>query len=134
PFRIVRGIRREDADAPHRAGLLRTRRERPRRCRAHEREERAAFHCSMPPGASDRKDSTPQYGRRLLRCGIWTPLMTAGGDFCQIDTLPTLSESALLRSLPTLAPQQVDAECTHAQQAGRRSYLDFRLVGLGLIH
>jgi hypothetical protein len=31
PFRIVRGIRREYADAPHRAGLLRSRRERPRR-------------------------------------------------------------------------------------------------------
>jgi hypothetical protein len=30
-------------------------------------------------GASDQKDSTPQNGRRLLRCGISTRLMTAVG-------------------------------------------------------
>jgi hypothetical protein len=31
-------------------------------------------------GASDRKDSTRRYGRRLLRCGISTRLMTAVGQ------------------------------------------------------
>ena len=54
--------RRQDADAAHPL-LLRARRERPRHCGAYERDERAAFHCPMPPGASDRKDSTPRYGR-----------------------------------------------------------------------
>jgi hypothetical protein len=71
----------QHADAPHAASLLRTRRERPRRGRAAEqRYELAAFHCPMPSRASDRKDSTPQYGRRLLRCGISIPLMSEMGS------------------------------------------------------
>src|SRR5262245_40647715 len=42
---IVRGQRREHADAPHPLGLLRARRKRPRcRCAADERYERAAVH------------------------------------------------------------------------------------------
>src|SRR5262245_33149975 len=40
----------QDADAPHPLGLLPARRERPRGHRAAEkRDERAAFHCPMPP-------------------------------------------------------------------------------------
>src|SRR5262249_40273581 len=44
-FRIVRTAVHEHPDAPHAAGLLRPRRERPRgRCAAEQRDELAAFH------------------------------------------------------------------------------------------
>src|SRR5262249_62333655 len=47
--------------------LLRARRERPRRRAAEQCDERAPFHCPMPPVLSDRKDSTPHYGGALRR-------------------------------------------------------------------
>src|SRR5262249_1973904 len=34
----------------------------------------------MPPGASDQKDNTPQYSRRLLHCGISDRPLTAVGQ------------------------------------------------------
>src|SRR6516164_3251013 len=37
---------------------------------ANERDEVAPFHCPMPSRASDRKDSTPRYGR-LLHPSSW---------------------------------------------------------------
>ena len=56
PFRIVRGRGHEHADAPHPLGLLRARRERPRRRRAAEqRDELAPSHVEHGgplPGAS----------------------------------------------------------------------------------
>ena len=47
-----------------------------RRRAAEKRDELAPFH--VPP-SSLRKDSTPRYGRRLLRCGISIHPMTAWG-------------------------------------------------------
>jgi len=41
--------------------------------------------------ASDRKDSTPQYGRRLLRCGIPIPLMSLVGQVGRIGALTMLA-------------------------------------------
>src|SRR5262245_56803149 len=53
PFRIIRSEVHEHADAPHLLGLLRARRERPRRCRAtDERDELAPSH-SISSSASN---------------------------------------------------------------------------------
>jgi hypothetical protein len=73
--------------------LLRARRKRPRDRRAAEkRDEFASSHwiTSLQAsrsrievgavGASDRKDSTPRWGRRRLHCGISIPAMTAVGS------------------------------------------------------
>src|SRR6516162_3671595 len=70
PFRIVRGIRREDADAPHRAGLLlRPRRERPRRCRAAERDQQfppSDGDCHTPLPCEVRRETIPRRERAVL--------------------------------------------------------------------
>jgi hypothetical protein len=57
-FWIVRGCRKEHADAPHPLGLLRTRRERPHSRAAEQRDEIASFqlielHSSRNPGRAN---------------------------------------------------------------------------------
>ena len=42
-------------------------------------------------GASDRKDSTPRWGRSLLRCRISIPAMTAWGH---VWTAPAVQEES----------------------------------------
>jgi hypothetical protein len=71
----------------------------PRRRRAAEqRDEVAPFHWPDASRAFDRKDSTPQYGRRLLRCGISIqPMSQMGqgrsfGDVCSMSELPSKAE------------------------------------------
>src|SRR5262245_45042971 len=54
--RIVRSPVHEQADAPHAIGLLRGRRERPHRCAAEQRDERAPLH-SITSSARSRIDS-----------------------------------------------------------------------------
>ena len=57
PFRIVRGSRSEHPDAPHSLGLLRARRNRPRRGRAAEqRDELAPSHHSITSSAMASRD------------------------------------------------------------------------------
>ena len=58
------------------------------------------------------KGSTPQYGRRPLRCGILTRLMTAVGQSRQIDR-PTTLVSCPLRAdrVRNSAPQRIEALC-----------------------
>src|SRR5262245_9667173 len=69
----------EHVDALHSLRLLRAHSQRPSRRTAKERDERAPFHCAVHSSACAPKDSTPRYGRRLLRCEILTKLMTAVG-------------------------------------------------------
>jgi hypothetical protein len=47
---------------------------------AEERDEHAPFHCPMPPVLLTERIAHLSYGRRLLRCGISTSLMTAVGQ------------------------------------------------------
>ncbi len=58
------------------------------------------------------KGSTPQYGRRPLRCEILTRLMTAVGQSRQIDR-PTTLVSCPLRAdrVRNSAPQRIEALC-----------------------
>jgi len=80
-FRFIRSCVQEHADASHAFALLRAGRERPRRRRAPEQcDELATFHSSVSR-ASSRKDSTSQYGRRLVRCGNSIGPMTGLGSF-----------------------------------------------------
>jgi hypothetical protein len=76
PFRIVRGQRGEQADAPHTAGLLRARRERPRCSRAAEQRDElaplAVQHRGLPPlcvrrRLAVRQSSAPPACRRAAR-------------------------------------------------------------------
>src|SRR5262249_23216765 len=72
-------LRVEDTDHWHRL-LLRARRQRPRRRGATEQsDELAPFHCPVPPVLPNERNSTPWYGRGLLRCGISIWPMTAQG-------------------------------------------------------
>src|SRR5262249_12565053 len=60
--------------------LLRVRRERPRGRRAAEqRDELAPFHCPMPPVLPTERIAHPQYGRRMLPCGISIWSMSPSG-------------------------------------------------------
>ena len=45
--------------------------------------------------ACDRKDSTPENGGRLLRCGISLRPMSAQGQSLHIDTVPTPGQCPL---------------------------------------
>src|SRR5262245_23430616 len=74
-------VRRSDVEEPdhrHRR-LLRARRERPRSRAADERDELAPSHCRGPPVLPAERIPHLSYGRRLLRCGISIPAMTANG-------------------------------------------------------
>ena len=83
------GLIRENADFPKVARRLRSDGSWPRRCRAAEqRDELAPFHCPIPP-VLPTENSTPRYGKRLLRCGISARLMTAVGQTRLTDKLPT---------------------------------------------
>ena len=76
--------------------LLRARRQRPRRRRAAEQhDELAAFHCPMPPVLPNERNSTPRYGRGLLRCGISIRPMTAVGHSLQIRPRPLVHKCPL---------------------------------------
>src|SRR5260370_12462600 len=76
------GIGHKDADQPHPVWLRRARRKRPGdRGAAEEPNELAALHCQRLP-CFGPNDSTPQYGRRLLRCGISLRPMSAMGLGC----------------------------------------------------
>src|SRR5262249_20234740 len=81
--------RRREAEVPYPGDplwLLRARRKRPRgRRAADQRDELAPFHCPVLPRAFGRDVSTPQYGRRLLRCGIAIQAMTARGHSRRIS-------------------------------------------------
>jgi hypothetical protein len=79
PFRSV-GDTHQDADAPHPLGLP-ARCGRPRSGRtAEQRDELASSHCPMPPVLPTERITHLNYGRRLLRCGISVPLMSATGS------------------------------------------------------
>jgi hypothetical protein len=63
-FRIVSRDGRQHSDAPHALGLLRPRRERPRRCRStDQRDERASFHFDHRVGKREqcRRHGEAQY-------------------------------------------------------------------------
>src|SRR5262249_6082652 len=71
---------REHANAPYLLALLRTRRERPRRRAAEQRDEIAPFHCPVPPVLpTERIAPQAQYARRLLHCEISVLSMAALG-------------------------------------------------------
>jgi hypothetical protein len=53
---LIVGIQRDEhTNAPHALALLRARRERPCRCAAEKRDERAPFHCPVPPMLSTER-------------------------------------------------------------------------------
>jgi hypothetical protein len=81
----------EKTDDRHRR-LLRVRRKRPR-CRraAEQRDELAAFLLPDASRAAHRKDSTPQYGGRLLRCGISVRSMSQMGQERRIGAVRNIS-------------------------------------------
>ena len=60
-------LQAEHADAPHPLALLRARRERPRDAAPPRSVMNSRRFMPEASRASDQKDSTPQYGRRLLR-------------------------------------------------------------------
>src|SRR5262245_13423878 len=68
--------------------LLRARRQRPRRRAADERDELAPFHCPRPPVLPTERIAYLRYGRRLLRCGVSNPAMTAWGPEAVIPIDP----------------------------------------------
>ena len=83
-FRIVRGCGQEDADAPHPLGLLRARRERPRRRAAEQRDELAPPH--VLPSAEDH--TLPQRARNALCITAKWPPMSVGHASTQSSLLP----------------------------------------------
>jgi hypothetical protein len=67
--------------------------------------------------ASDRKDSTPRYGRGLLRCGISTPLMSA---VSQNATSPFKARMSASRGSRHWSHTLTEARCFCSRMAERR--------------
>ena len=114
-FGIVRGQVREHADAPHSLGLLRPRRERPRRRRtAEQRDELATFHVaplpvrSRLPPAKTPANLAEVLGADLNRSksGVGSPIQKASGgikDFPR-ERRHSASEAPALWSVQEQAP------------------------------
>src|SRR5262249_16494456 len=79
-IRIAFRNRHQHADTTNSLRLLRARRERPRGYSAtNQRDELAPLHCPLPPVLRTKGIAHLSYGRRLLRCEILIPAMTAWG-------------------------------------------------------
>ena len=71
---VVRGDSVEHTNAPHRAALLRLRRQRPHRRAAEQRDELAAFHCPMPPVLATERIAHLSYCRDCCAAGFQSRL------------------------------------------------------------
>src|SRR5262249_28588549 len=111
PLRIALGESHQHADAPHPIRPLRTRRERPRGCRAAEQpDELAPFHQQFLP-CFEAEDSTPG---NLPHCGISKQPLSAMGLGCaktpalalhvEISGSNCISESQIILHTPGSMP------------------------------
>ena len=94
PFRIVRRSRGEHPDPPHALGLLRARRERPRRCRAAEQRDELAARLIRSPRRRGRAASPAPRGRAWRRLQVDDQLELGRLHDRQVGGLRALEDAA----------------------------------------